>query len=872
MGKVLRKGLLFEESVAHFIPHMALVDEHRESLLRLQGVWDTLALMGQMSGSATDMAGTRSAFHALTGSLLDSLARRLMDNTLHRMRGKAQVAIDILVRNLFERTADIGFLAADDPLREHVLLCMRGDAEGVAHSREALEARFHAYVAKYSVYDDVVVLSPQGDVLARLNRAVAGTTPCKDSLIAEALRPEAGYVEHFGSTELLGQRTGLIYASAIKLPDGPGGVLCLSFKLADEMRAVFQQLLPDEDRTVLALCDANGQVVLSSDRWQIPPGAELVLRADQQRLVFAGRDYLVVKATASGYEGYMGPGWSAWALLPVEHAFATDEAAADGAPSFSALAASLDTSDLFDAELRGIPVQAANIQSDLSRSLWNAKLRSRKRSEGADFAATLLNEVQRTGQQLREVFEQAICSLQDSALAAVFDAVRFHARLGIDIMDRNLYERANDVRWWALNSSLQCALQSAAQGDIASAQEQAGAVLQSINGLYTVYSLLLVFDTKGQVIAVSDPAQAAAQIGHQLKQSWVSEALALRDRERFVVSRHEPSELYGGAAAQQRATYVYASALPDPADGNRVVGGIAIVFDGEPQFAAMLRDALPPSSAPGLQASGLFVTRSGRVLASTAAERWPVGSQAPIALSLLQLAAGQARHAELEIDGVVHAAGLALSGGYREYRHAAEATDEDVLALVLQPLGAKLASTNTVQTAYAPPLPVQTHSPDDSRLDIASFRVAGQNFGLPAEQIIEALERPRMTALPNATQSLVGMVDHQDGMLPVVDLGMLMDSPSTAADTAMLVCQTRHGQRMALRVQALGLVFSISNSQAQPSPTRVGWTGQPRLVRNSLSGDMLTLLDADMIWAKVSGVSSGVTNEWAYAGNETLLR
>jgi len=852
MKKVTRKGLLFTAEVAPFIPHMSLVDEHRETLLRLQGVWDSLALMGQMSGAATDMAGTRSAFHSLTGSLLDSLARRLLNNSVQRLRGKAQVAIDILVRNLFERTADVGFLAADGPLREHLMLYRQGDAQALATSRAALEARFRAYVAKYSVYDDIVVLSPQGQVLARLDRGVADGGPCSDALIGEALRPGVPFVEHYGSSDVLGRRSGLIYASAIKVPEGAGGVLCLSFKLADEMRAVFRQLLPAGDRTVLVLCDAQGQVVLSSDRWQIPPGAELPI-GTHQRLAFAGRDYLAVNVAASGYEGYLGPGWSACALIPVEHAFDAD-AQDERAQDFGALAAALDTRELFDTELRGIPQQAASIQADLSRSLWNAKLRSRTRIEGSDFAATLLNEVQRTGQQLREVFEQAIGNLQDSALAAVFEAVLFHARLAIDIMDRNLYERANDVRWWALDSTLQHALQKAAQGDAAGAQSDAEAVLRRINGLYTVYSLLLVFDTEGRVIAVSDPAQSA-HVGTRLTQPWVADALALRDRERYIVSRHEASNLYGASATEpgHRATYVYATALPAPDDGTRVVGGIAIVFDGSPQFAAMLRDALPQASGLGPLPSGLLVTRSGRIVASTAPERWPVGALAPVPLHLLRMEAGQACHVELEIDGLVHAAGLSLSGGYREYRRGAAASDEDVLAIVLQPLGARLAPIDASQVSYAPPPPAMLPQAEDVRLDIASFSVAGQALGLPAEQIIEALERPRLTALPNASQALVGMVEHQDGMLPVVDLGVLMGTPAISVDAALIVCQTRQGQRLALRVQALGQVFSIASSQAQPSPTRIGWTGQTRLVRSSQGGHMLTLLDAEVIWARISG-------------------
>ena len=840
--QVWRRGLPFAAEVAPFLRHMPQVDEHREGLMRLQGVWDSLALLGQMSGAATEIADTRSAFQALTGRLLDSLARRQLDNVRRQLRGRAQVAIDILVRNLFERTADVGFLAADAPLAALV-------AAGAAASpeqRAALEARFRAYVAKYSVYDDIVVLSPQGLVLARLDRRVQ-QSPCADPLIAEALRPGTPFVERHGPSDILGGRSGLLFACAI----AGGGVLCLSFKLEDEMRGVFGQLLGADDRSVLALTDAEGGVVLSSDPWQLPAGARLRAGADG-RLVFAGRDYLAQTAVPSGYEGYMGPGWSALALLPLEHAFG-GEGSQDAAPAHAGLAERLDTRDLFDAELRSIPQEAQRIQRDLSRSLWNGKLRSRAGDGGRGFAITLLNEVERTGQQLRQTFEQAIGNLHHAALDAVFDAARFHARLAIDIMDRNLYERANDCRWWALDAALQQAL--AADGSAA----EASARLQHINGLYTVYALLLVFDAEGRVVAVSDPAQRS-QLGRRLEGDWVRATLALSDCERYAVSAHAPSGLYGRDGAEP--TYVYAAAMPAPDDAQCAQGargGIAVVFDGQPQFAAMLRDALPAGSG----AAALLVNRAGRVVASTD-KRWPVGSAAPLDRALLDLEAGASAQTELELDGVVHAVGLAMSGGYREYRRGAVRGDEDVAAVMLMPLGARLVAGGAAAALCfeAPPAP----RADEAQLDIASFLVDGQVLGLPARQTLEALERARLTGLPGglagSAVAVAGLLEYQGRMLPVLDLGQLLYGRACGADAPVLVCCTESGRRLGLRVQELGQVFAVAAQAVRASPLgpRTGAEGAaPGLVRGGEgSTAMLTLLSADELWRRIGGAADAL--------------
>ncbi len=61
-----------------------------------------------------------------------------------------------------------------------------------------------------------------------------------------------------------------------------------------------------------------------------------------------------------------------------------------------------------------------------------------------------------------------------------------------------------------------------------------------------------------------------------------------------------------------------------------MVGGIAIVFDGAPQFRAMLRAALPDQAG----AAALLATRAGEVVASSDA-RWSPGDRLPMALPAL---------------------------------------------------------------------------------------------------------------------------------------------------------------------------------------------------------------------------------------------
>jgi hypothetical protein len=442
MTTTLVKGIAFDAEVAPLVPHMSEVNDHREALQRLQDAWDQLTLLGQMSGIAADMSATAGEFAALKQSLLNSLAQRLLANARHELAAEAQTTIDILVRNLFERTADIVFMATDHAICEFLEMSVAEDPP-VQSGRAALEARLRAYVAKYSVYDDIIVLSPSGDVLARLNHAQT-TMHCAHPLIQQCARPGVPYVESFGEFDLLEGRRGLIYSAAIRRAANSQllGVLCLSYRFDDEISSIFARLTHVGEGGVVSLLDQSGSVLASSDVWQLPIGAKLRRGDGQGRMYFAGREYLAVACKAHPYERYPGPPWTACALMPVERAFAArigPEGADGQTHAVSLPRGAMHSSALFGEELRRIPRQALDIQKGLERSVWNGQVHGSKRLDAGSsgrFAAVLLQQVALTGECIRGVFEQAIRELQRSAADSVLEEARLSAALGIDILDR----------------------------------------------------------------------------------------------------------------------------------------------------------------------------------------------------------------------------------------------------------------------------------------------------------------------------------------------------------------------------------------------------------------------------------------------------
>src|SRR5690349_12487628 len=135
--------------MSKFLAHMPVVAAYGQRLATLQTVWDSLALPSQMSADGNDMGRTRKAFESLSAELVNQLAAETHRKTMRELGAKAQVTVDVLVRNLFERTADIGFLCLDAPIAE--FLERRGDARDIAR-------RLREYASKYSVYQDIVLV------------------------------------------------------------------------------------------------------------------------------------------------------------------------------------------------------------------------------------------------------------------------------------------------------------------------------------------------------------------------------------------------------------------------------------------------------------------------------------------------------------------------------------------------------------------------------------------------------------------------------------------------------------------------------------------------------------------------------------------
>jgi len=194
-------------------------------------------------------------------------------------------------------------------------------------------------------------------------------------------------------------------------------------------------------------------------------------------------------------------------------------------------------------------------------------------------------QITELAQELRLAVEQNVAKIETigSEMLTNFRGARYCdlALNAIEIIDRNLYERSCDVRWWATDVAVVEALAEGSPAALAHATERLATILRS----YTVYLDLWVIDSSGQVVANGRPAQYPGVAGRDVsREPWFLGAMQTRDGDDFAVADVAASAALGGAAVGAYATAIRAGG----ATNGRPLGVLGIFFDWAPQAQAVV--------------------------------------------------------------------------------------------------------------------------------------------------------------------------------------------------------------------------------------------------------------------------------------------
>lgn len=178
------------------------------------------------------------------------------------------------------------------------------------------------------------------------------------------------------------------------------------------------------------------------------------------------------------------------------------------------------------------------------------------------------------------------------------------ALTNIDLVDRNLYERTCDVRWWATDSALVNALTTQNQDNAKYASARMGVILNA----YTVYLDLVLCDSNGIVIANGRPNQYYAVGRNEKDSDWFRQAIALRTGDEFVCQGP-----FRCGIVNAQSSLVYATAVRAEGQANeRPLGVLAVIFNW-----ASLSQAILDGGTWDHFTRRMFVNESGQVLAAS---------------------------------------------------------------------------------------------------------------------------------------------------------------------------------------------------------------------------------------------------------------
>lgn len=262
--------------------------------------------------------------------------------------------------------------------------------------------------------------------------------------------------------------------------------------------------------------------------------------------------------------------------------------------------------------------QIDHINSDTQVLAMNALIEASRAGEAGKAFSVVAEEMERlsrkvveTTDSLRRESRGATAEMRNriKMQATNIRGVRLSdlAMTNIDLVDRSLYERSCDVRWWARDASMVAALSSGTAEAARTAWARMGVILDS----YTVYFDLALCDAKGNVIANGRPDAFKSQGTNQADSEWFKSALACSGKDSFGFQTVHRSPL-----AEGRHATVFSCPVRGDDGSGKILGVLDTVFNWEGLAQEIVNKT--PLSREDKAASRVCITDgAGTVLADT---------------------------------------------------------------------------------------------------------------------------------------------------------------------------------------------------------------------------------------------------------------
>lgn len=264
--------------------------------------------------------------------------------------------------------------------------------------------------------------------------------------------------------------------------------------------------------------------------------------------------------------------------------------------------------------------EIAAINREAKMLAINALVTAARAGDAGKGFAIVAEEFQRISSNIDEVTRALQSKVQADLreLSAVGASILGHLRgqrladlalNAIEIIDRNLYERTCDVRWWATDSAVVGCLTDTSEASARHASSRLRVILDA----YTVYLDLWICDLDGRVVATGRPDRYPRARGSSMVAApWFAQAKATASGDEFVAC-----DVARVPALNDAPVATYAAAIRrDGAAKGQVLGVLGIHFDWSPQAHAVV-DGVRLTPEERARSRVMLLDQAGRILASS---------------------------------------------------------------------------------------------------------------------------------------------------------------------------------------------------------------------------------------------------------------
>ncbi|MEM6329459.1 MAG: methyl-accepting chemotaxis protein [Planctomycetota bacterium] len=260
--------------------------------------------------------------------------------------------------------------------------------------------------------------------------------------------------------------------------------------------------------------------------------------------------------------------------------------------------------------------EITNINDDTQLLALNARIEAARAGNAGAAFSVVAEEMQGLGAKTADIAKQLASQTRgkiDGLLDMIGSSIRGTrlsdlALTNIDLIDRNLYERTCDVRWWATDSSLVEALTTGEEEAARYASQRMGVILSA----YTVYHDLVLCRPDGTVVANGRPEQYRSQGASCASAEWFRTAAATQTGDDYGFETAHESSLVDG-----QAVLAYSCGVREAGRARgKLLGVLGILFNWT-DFAQTVVENTPIAASEKQATRCCICDADGRVIADS---------------------------------------------------------------------------------------------------------------------------------------------------------------------------------------------------------------------------------------------------------------